>query len=77
MLQPSSCGELLCHLGAICVESNQHVECVCNMTCKEHDQVVCGSDGMTYSSVCQLRLHACRYQKDITIVAWGTCGEGK
>lgn len=78
-MEPSSCGELLCHLGAICVERNGHVECVCNMTCKEHEplQVVCGSDGRTYNSLCQLRIHACKLQKDITIKTWGSCAEGE
>ncbi|OQV20149.1 Agrin [Hypsibius exemplaris] len=74
---PSACGDLVCHLGAICVQKHGQATCQCNMTCKEHDapQVVCGSDGMSYESVCQLRLHACRRQKDVTISAWGSCGE--
>lgn len=41
---------------------------LCNMF-----QVVCGSDGQTYTSACQLRKVACRHQKDIVVQAFGTC----
>jgi hypothetical protein len=36
-------------------------------------QVVCGSDGQTYPSSCELRQVACRLQKDIVVQAFGTC----
>lgn len=36
-------------------------------------QVVCGSDGQTYNSACELRQVACRLQKDIVVQAFGTC----
>ena len=78
---PSSCGELICHFGAACVQRNGQAQCVCTTTksChEEEERVVCGSDGKensTYSSVCQLRLRACNFQKDITIVRWGICPE--
>lgn len=35
--------------------------------------VVCGSDGQTFGSECQLKLYACRYQKDIAVQALGPC----
>lgn len=34
---------------------------------------VCGSDGVTYGSVCQLQSLACKMQKDIVVVSLGTC----
>lgn len=36
-------------------------------------QLVCGSDGQTYSSECQLKLYACRYQKDIVVKSHTSC----
>ena len=36
-------------------------------------QVVCGNDGQTFGSECQLKLYACRYQKDIAVQALGPC----
>nr|CAD7395884.1 unnamed protein product [Timema cristinae] len=36
---------------------------------------VCGNDGQTYGSECQLKLFACRYQKDIVVQALGACKE--
>lgn len=34
---------------------------------------VCGSDGVTYASDCELRYQACVQQADIVIVAFGSC----
>lgn len=40
-------------------------------------QIICGSDGHTYASACQLEAVACRLQKDIVIQAFGPCkGKG-
>lgn len=36
-------------------------------------QAVCGNDGQTYSSECQLKLYSCRYQKDIAVQALSSC----
>jgi len=33
----------------------------------------CGTDGQTYGSLCQLRLFACRMQKDIKAAHEGPC----
>ncbi|CAG2057628.1 unnamed protein product, partial [Timema podura] len=73
---PTSCNELTCYFGAICEEHVGHAKCVCRSTCSEdfdNMQAVCGNDGQTYGSECQLKLFACRYQKDIVVQALGAC----
>ena len=75
---PDSCAELTCYFGASCEEHRGgHAECVCRSTCADEDpsssHVVCGNDGQTYGSECQLKLFACRYQKDIVVQALGPC----
>ncbi|KAK7792852.1 hypothetical protein R5R35_009634 [Gryllus longicercus] len=75
---PTSCSELTCYFGATCEEHGGQAECVCRSTCSEDSgnmQVVCGNDGETYGSECQLKLFACRYQKDIVVQALGPCKE--
>ena len=34
---------------------------------------VCGSDGNTYRSECQLRQYSCRIQKEVAITVYGPC----
>jgi coxsackievirus/adenovirus receptor len=75
---PGSCVELTCYFGASCEEHRPgHAECVCRSTCADEDSagshVVCGNDRQTYGSECQLKLFACRYQKDIVIQALDPC----
>jgi len=75
---PGSCAELTCYFGASCEEHHAgRAECVCRSTCADEDSssshVVCGNDGQTYGSECQLKLFACRYQKDIVVQALGPC----
>ncbi|XP_044740905.1 agrin-like isoform X2 [Chrysoperla carnea] len=74
---PSSCKELNCHFGAICTDRRGLAICECHSECDNEtpgaQQVVCGSDGQTYESECQLRLVACRHQRDIVVYAFGPC----
>ncbi|XP_063914885.1 agrin-like isoform X2 [Zophobas morio] len=74
---PTTCKELTCYFGATCVERGGFAICECHTECpQENDaQVVCGSDGQTYPSACELRQVACRLQKDIVVQAFGTCKE--
>ncbi|KAM8829956.1 agrin isoform 2-T2 [Synchiropus picturatus] len=60
-----------CSFGAIC--DAQSGACVCAQECVESHQPVCGSDGNTYSSQCQLHVAACTHQVDLKVVSQGKC----
>ncbi|XP_060515918.1 agrin-like isoform X3 [Cylas formicarius] len=76
-IPPSTCKELTCYFGASCVERNGLAMCECHEQCPPEDeaQTVCGSDGQTYNSPCELNEIACHSQKDIVVQAFGTCKE--
>ncbi|XP_017266760.1 agrin isoform X2 [Kryptolebias marmoratus] len=60
-----------CSFGAICdVQSGL---CVCPSECVESHQPVCGSDGTTYNSECELHVRACKQQMDLRVVSQGDC----
>ncbi|XP_008185835.2 agrin [Acyrthosiphon pisum] len=72
----TSCNQLVCYYGGVCEMNNDKPSCVCRATCAEdaiRTTLVCGSDGQTYSSECQLKLYACRYQKDIVVKSHTSC----
>uniref|UniRef100_A0A3Q3XBV2 Agrin n=1 Tax=Mola mola TaxID=94237 RepID=A0A3Q3XBV2_MOLML len=60
-----------CSFGAIC--DAQSGRCVCTMECVESHQPVCGSDGTTYNSECELHVRACTEQMDLRVVSQGEC----
>ncbi|KAH1022933.1 hypothetical protein HUJ04_012244 [Dendroctonus ponderosae] len=72
---PATCKELTCYFGATCVERNGFAMCECHEQCPQDNevQIVCGSDGHTYNSPCELNELACRLQKDVVVQAFGTC----
>ncbi|CAH1773592.1 unnamed protein product [Owenia fusiformis] len=73
----SSCRDIRCEHGASCQVMNGVAECVCLPTCPATNApptMVCGTDGQTYGSECQLRLFACRLQKNIQLAGKGACG---
>uniref|UniRef100_A0A665WYM2 Agrin n=1 Tax=Echeneis naucrates TaxID=173247 RepID=A0A665WYM2_ECHNA len=60
-----------CSFGAIC--DAQSGQCVCASECVESHQPVCGSDGTTYNSECELHVRACKEQMDLRVVSQGEC----
>ncbi|KAF0036732.1 hypothetical protein F2P81_012044 [Scophthalmus maximus] len=62
-----------CSFGAIC--DDQSGQCVCASECVESHQPVCGSDGTTYNSECELHVRACKEQMDLRVVSQGECSE--
>ncbi|XP_056364427.1 agrin [Oenanthe melanoleuca] len=63
------CGQ--CRFGAICeAESGR---CVCPSECVPSARPVCGSDGRTYGSECELHVRACTQQRDILVASQGPC----
>ncbi|UYV79498.1 AGRN [Cordylochernes scorpioides] len=47
--------------------------CVCPGSCAREYVPVCGSDGVTYSSACQLRMDSCSHQRNAYVVHEGAC----
>ncbi|KAK7884833.1 hypothetical protein WMY93_027956 [Mugilogobius chulae] len=60
-----------CSFGAIC--DAQSGQCVCPSECVDSHQPVCGSDGTTYNSECELHVRACKEQMDLRVVSQGEC----
>ncbi|NXB18675.1 AGRIN protein, partial [Rhagologus leucostigma] len=63
------CGK--CQFGAICEAETGR--CVCPTECVPSSQPVCGTDGNTYGSECELHVRACTQQKTILVAAQGDC----
>merc|ERR1711911_216678 len=52
-----------CQLNAV----TGHPECVCVKKCRKHHKLICGSDGVLYSSHCELHRSACLTNQPISI----------
>uniref|UniRef100_A0A8C3PNT1 Agrin n=1 Tax=Calidris pygmaea TaxID=425635 RepID=A0A8C3PNT1_9CHAR len=63
------CGK--CQFGAICEAETGR--CVCPTECVPSSQPVCGTDGNTYGSECELHVRACTQQTNILVAAQGDC----
>merc|ERR1739847_21703 len=45
----------------------------CGVMCDRMAARVCGSDGITYSSKCMMKMAACESEKDVSVVHSGPC----
>nr|XP_019567657.1 PREDICTED: agrin isoform X2 [Rhinolophus sinicus] len=72
--QPRSpCVGVQCPFGAMCAVKNGKAECVCQQTCSGIYDPVCGSDGVTYGSTCELEATACALGQEIRVARRGPC----
>lgn len=67
--------EKVCDHGAVCVVKNNEPVCECPEACPQTSDPVCGSDGHSYGSPCEMRAMGCALQKAIHIQHKGHCGE--
>lgn len=54
---------------------NGEAVCECQQACAGAYDPVCGSDGVTYGSACELGATACALQKQIHVARKGPCGQ--
>uniref|UniRef100_A0A9J8CLT3 Agrin n=1 Tax=Cyprinus carpio carpio TaxID=630221 RepID=A0A9J8CLT3_CYPCA len=69
----SPCLKKTCEFGAVCVVKNSEPVCECSDACPQNQDPVCGSDGHTYSSSCQMKAMGCALQKQIQMKHKGPC----
>ncbi|XP_053610410.1 agrin-like isoform X5 [Plodia interpunctella] len=72
-----SCADIVCRGGGDCTMDADTGRPVCrcnhNCTASQESDVVCGTDGQTYPSQCELDSMACREQSDLKITYRGDC----
>lgn len=72
------CLSLNCSFGSECFfdKSKNKAFCQCNNDCDTQSKdFVCGSDNITYSSLCHLKLASCQLQTNIYVQYKGQCGK--
>ncbi|KAB1268253.1 Agrin [Camelus dromedarius] len=70
---PSPCRGVQCPFGATCAVKNGEAECACQQACSGIYDPVCGSDGVTYGSTCELEATACALGREIRVARRGPC----
>merc|ERR1712126_16698 len=64
--------DCLSFIGEFCDPDNG--ECVCNQWCSMKNDTVCGTDGISYRSPCDLKRTACNNQlTDLVVASKGNC----
>jgi coxsackievirus/adenovirus receptor len=67
---------LLCKSGEECgIDKFGIAHCECPPQCEPIMRPVCGQDGRTYESLCELRRAACLHKKLIDVKYIGSCGK--
>lgn len=68
----------ICQYGASCIMDirTNLAHCECDISCDVYEpKPICGSDGVSYDSLCHLKLAKCLQQRTIKIVSHDTCGK--
>ncbi|GBP15556.1 Agrin [Eumeta japonica] len=68
------CAEVECRHGAECRVEASGAVCACPPPCEPVLRPVCGSDGRTHDSDCELRRAACLLGRDLRVLHAGACG---
>ena len=64
------CSNVVCHHGSQC----KNGDCICDISCfGEPSEPICGSDGVTYLNLCQLKKTQCEKQIPISMQYMGLC----
>ncbi|CRL00234.1 CLUMA_CG013507, isoform A [Clunio marinus] len=81
----SSCQFIKCTNGRTCIEDHNSIpQCITcpscinnnkNLTYQTIGKMVCGNDGITYRSLCELKQKSCRLGKSIQLLHRGPCKE--
>ncbi|KAG8184137.1 hypothetical protein JTE90_008916 [Oedothorax gibbosus] len=74
-----SCSRVHCRYGAVCRDvGGGRSQCFCETRCPpvSGPAPVCGTDGNTYATKCQMSVFGCRYQKSINVRQQGPCKSG-
>lgn len=72
------CEKTYCAYGANCVQTpDGRAECQCPTECPAMFTPVCGTDGVTYTNHCMLRMKSCREEKNTRVQHAGDCGKYK
>ena len=71
------CSDVVCDVdryNQVCYHGMCVCQDMCPMTIVDEDKV-CGSDDVTYDSVCHLKMAACKAQSDLSVQYYGPCDE--
>ena len=71
------CASHRCDFDGVCIVKSGRAHCECMDCTEEETELVCGTDGQTYSNPCHLRRTACELRQDIKLNYDGPCGELK
>ena len=69
------CDTVSCEYYGTCrLGPNHAANCVCQKSCPESEEPVCGSDGQTYNNECLMKQNSCNKHVDIQLVVRAPCG---